>query len=69
MSDLMQDRIANLVDAVQKRQWPRERDAAMGIVASPKPTTRVIERKPPIGQAVLNHQLSREVGGFVEVHS
>ena len=68
MRDLVQDRVANLVDAIEQRQRARERDAAVGVIASTKPPPGVVEGKAPVGQAVLEHQLASKMTGFIKIH-
>jgi len=70
VGDLVQQGVADLVDAVEEGQGARKGDALVGIVAPAEAAAGVVEAEGPAGveQAVLPHQAPGEVGGFVEVH-
>src|SRR5688500_18958541 len=70
VGDLVQHRVPHLVEAIEKRQRPRQRDPLVRVIAPPKATPRVIECERPAVrvEAVFTNELFCEVGGFVEVH-
>jgi len=68
MRDLVQDRVAHLVDLVEERQRPRERDHLSRRPAAAKPPLGPVELEPPVGQPVRLHQLPREQASRVHIH-
>jgi hypothetical protein len=69
MRDFVQNRVPHLIDSIEKRQRPRERDPPIRIIAPPEPPSRMIELKSPANQPMPADQLARKIGGFVEIHS
>jgi hypothetical protein len=68
MRDLVKNRVAHFVDAVQKGERSRECDPSMRVIASPKSSPGVIEAKTPPGQSVGGDQLSSKTSSFMQVH-
>lgn len=68
VGDFVQDRIAHLIQSVQKRQRARERDHLAFPLAGTKSPPRVVEAKGPVEQAMLFQQISRQMFCFEEVH-
>jgi hypothetical protein len=59
VGDLVQDRVANLVDRVQERQRPRQRDRPAADPTGSEATAGVIELESPTGKPMLLHQVAR----------
>ncbi len=68
MRDLMQNRVAHFINAIEKREMPRKGDSAIRVIALSKPPASVVELKSPVRQSVLLDEFAREISGFVEVH-
>jgi hypothetical protein len=69
MGDLVEDRLPNLLLAVQGDQVPREGDLSPAVVARAEPDLRTVETKRPLGpQSVLPQEGNRESFGLLELH-
>src|SRR3954462_5553062 len=68
VGDLVQDRVADFVDRVEQRQRARKGNRTRAQAAGTESPPRVVELEAPVDQAMLRHQLAREVLSFVEVH-
>jgi hypothetical protein len=62
MRDLMKNGVYDFARFIQIRQRARKRNTLLRRPATPKPPSRVIEAKLPIGQAMLIHKLSGHRG-------
>jgi hypothetical protein len=65
--DLVQDRVAHLIDSVQQRKRARERNHPSRRLARSEAPPRVVEAERPVVQAVLLEQRCREMFCFEEV--